>query len=132
MTCREIVIIAVLLGSRVANADDSVAGGARDAANAADAAVDRRLTERLTRLAAHHYRTGAYYRAISAYEELALFATDPAMRLGAAIRIAMSYHHGRQLDAALSAYRAALVLAPADIAQALRIQLALARVERGL
>jgi hypothetical protein len=38
----------------------------------------------LLRLAAHHYRTGAYYRAISAYEELALFADDDATRRYAA------------------------------------------------
>jgi len=120
MTCRELVAIAVLFGAAPAAAD------------APDAdPVDRRLAERLTRLAEHHYRAGAYYRAISAYEELALFTGDDATRRHAAIRIAMSYHHGHQLDDALPAYRAALSLAgTGDTAQALRIQLALARVER--
>jgi tetratricopeptide (TPR) repeat protein len=93
--------------------------------------VDLRLAERLTRLAEHHYHAAEYYRAISAYEELALFATDDATRRYAAVRIAMSYHHGHQLDDALPAYRGALAIAgDADTAQALRIQLALARVER--
>jgi tetratricopeptide (TPR) repeat protein len=133
MTCRELVIVAALLGARSASAEDGKAGAAADTADEASRAIDRRLTERLTRLAEHHYRAGAYYRAISAYEELALFATDPATRLAAAIRIAMSYHHGHQLDAALPAYRAALAQSPDDdTAQALRIQLAIARVERGL
>jgi hypothetical protein len=122
MTCRDLVAIAVLLVAGPAIADDTTPGGDP---------VDRRLAERLTRLAEHHYRNGAYYRAISAYEELALFTTDEATRRYAAIRIAMSYHHGHQLDDALPAYRAALALAGnGDAAQALRIQLALARIER--
>jgi tetratricopeptide (TPR) repeat protein len=122
MTCRELVVIAVLLGSGRAIADATAPDGDP---------VDRRLAERLTRLAEHHYRAGAYYRAISAYEELALFTTDAAIRRYAAVRIAMSYHHGHQLDDALPAYRAALALDhDPDTAQALRIQLALARVER--
>jgi len=122
MACRELIAIAVLLGSGRVIADD--------AAPPADP-VDHRLAERLTRLAEYHYHTGAYYRAISAYEELALFATDDATRLYAAVRIAMSYHHGHQLDDALPAYRTALALAhDGAAAQALRIQLALARVER--
>lgn len=122
MACRELFALAVLLGSGRAIADD--------ATPPADP-VDHRLAERLTQLAEHHYHTGAYYRAISAYEELALFATDDATRLYAAIRIAMSYHHGHQLDDALPAYRTALALAHDGVAaQALRIQLALARVER--
>jgi len=122
MACRELLAIAVLLGSSRAIADDTAPG--------VDP-VDHRLTERLTRLAEHHYRAGAYYRAISAYEELALFTADDATRRYAAIRIAMSYHHGHQLDDALPAYRAALALThDGDIAQALRIQVALARVER--
>jgi hypothetical protein len=122
MTCRELVAIAVLLGAGRAIADDATPG--------VDP-VDRRLAERLTRLAEPHSRAGAYYRAISAYEELALFTADDATRRYAAIRIAMSYHHGHQLHDALPAYRAALALAGnGDPAQALRIQLALARVER--
>src|SRR6476646_6009199 len=102
MTCRELVAIAVLLaGGAVrarAQADDGPAAAAapRDTPGASDA-VDRRLTERLIRLADHHYRAGEYYRAISAYEEIALFTGDDAVKLAAAIRIAMSYHHGHQL-----------------------------------
>lgn len=129
MTCRELVAVAVLLGSAGARADD--APGGPD-----DASIDRRLAERLARLAEHHYRSGEFYRAISAYEELALFSRDDGVRLAAAVRIAMSYHHGRQLGDALAAYRAALDLAadPAhgDLAQALRVQRAVARAERGL
>lgn len=125
MTCRELVglaaVLALALGTGPALADD----------DARDVHLDRRLAERLSRLAEHHYRAGAYYRAISAYEELALFADDDATRLHAAIRIAMSYHHGHQLDDALDAYRTALGLArDAGTGQALRIQRALARVER--
>lgn len=136
MTCRELVAIAVLLGSAAARADEPAGPGDAAAASAgsgAPDAIDRRLTERLSKLAEHHYRTGEYYRAISAYEELALFSRDDGLRLAAAIRIAMSYHHGHQLGDALAAYRAALELArDADLAQALRIQRAIARVERGL
>src|SRR6185503_10513201 len=129
MACRDravaglagLAMLLVLLGAGRALADD---------ADGAEQRIDRRLAERLTRLAERHYRAGAYYRAISAYEELALFAGDDRTRLYAAVRIAMSYHHGRQLDDALGAYRAALALADGDAAQALRIQLALARVER--
>jgi len=106
-------------------------GGGRADADETGAQVDVRLAERLTRLAERHYRAGEYYRAISAYEELTLFASDDATKLFAAVRIAMSYHHGHQLDDALVAYRTALGLArDGDAAQALRIQLALARVER--
>ncbi|HET7500667.1 MAG TPA: hypothetical protein VFK02_06670 [Kofleriaceae bacterium] len=96
-------------------------------------AIDHRLAERLVRLAEHHYRNGEYYRAISAYEELALFADDDSVRRYAAVRIAMSYHRGHQLDDAIAGYRAALALARGgDLAQALRIQLAVARAERSL
>jgi hypothetical protein len=116
-------LAAALLGAGQARADDAAGDAER---------IDRRLAERLTRLAERHYRAGEYYRAISAYEELALFAGDDRTRLYAAVRIAMSYHHGRQLDDALGAYRSALTLAGGDTAQALRIQLAVARVERGL
>jgi tetratricopeptide (TPR) repeat protein len=124
MACRELIAIAVLLGAGHAIADD--------APDAPDA-VDRRLAERALRLADHHYRSGAYYRAISSYQELALFADDDATRLYAAIRIAMSYHHGHQLDDALTAYRTALGLArDGRTAQALRIQRAIARAERSL
>lgn len=128
MACRELVALAVVLGSGRAGADVAppVAPGP-----AASDVVDHRLAERLTRLAERHYRAGEYYRAISAYEELALFTGDDATRLHAAVRIAMSYHHGHQLDDALAAYRTALALVrDGDIAQALRIQLAVARVER--
>ncbi|HEX4417523.1 MAG TPA: hypothetical protein VH165_06470 [Kofleriaceae bacterium] len=138
MTCRRLAALAIVLHAGVAVADvptttaPATAPTTTPSADAAALAIDHRLTERLTQLAEHHYRTGAYYRAISAYEELALFGDD-ATRRRAAVRIAMSYHHGRQLDDALAAYRAALALTQAtdpDTAQALRIQLALARVER--
>jgi hypothetical protein len=141
MTCRDLVAVAVLLASTAARADDPVSGAApatRDAAGGPEAgdapdAIDRRLAGRLVKLAEHHYRAGEYYRAISAYEELALFSRDDAVRIAAAIRIAMSYHHGRQLGDALGAYRTALALArDPDLAQGLRIQRAVARAERGL
>jgi tetratricopeptide (TPR) repeat protein len=133
MTCREparAALLVVLLVARGVHADPAPAAPAGPPV-ALDTAVDRRLAERLLRLGDHHYRTGAYYRAISAYQELALFTGDDATRRYAAIRIAMSYHRGRQLDDALAAYRTALGLArdPAT-AQALRIQRTLARVER--
>src|SRR5262245_11376985 len=120
MACRELVAIAVLLAAGRAVAGEPPAEP--DERDARDQHIDHRLAERLARLAEHHYRNGEYYRAISAYEELALFASDDATRLRAAIRIAMSYHRGRQLDDALAAYGAALALAgDADVAQALRI-----------
>jgi hypothetical protein len=133
MACRERIAVAALAGLAVVLAAGRAI--ADDAPGDADR-IDRRLGERLTRLAERHYRAGEYYRAISAYEELALFAGDDATRLYAAVRIAMSYHHGRQLDDALGAYRAAITTAAAitttagDVAQALRVQLAVARVER--
>jgi len=130
MTCRELALAALVIGlaARPALADDAAAPDPNDPIARR---VDHLLGERVRRLAAHHYRTGAYYRAISAYQELALFADDDATRRYAAIQIAMSYHHGHQLDDAVLAYRAALSLAAGDDAQALRIQLAIARVERG-
>jgi hypothetical protein len=132
MTCRDLALAALAalsigLGSGRAIADDTAAP---DPTDPIDRRVDHLIGERLRRLAAHHYRTGAYYRAISAYEELALFADDDATRRYAAIQIAMSYHHGHQLDDAIPAYRAAISLAAGDDAQALRIQLAIARAER--
>ncbi|HEU4734394.1 MAG TPA: hypothetical protein VFT22_41170 [Kofleriaceae bacterium] len=134
MTCRDLIALAVAacalgpLRAGRAHADEAPGSQA-----AADAAIDRRLAERLARLAEHHYRTGEYYRAISAYEELALFTGDDRTRRYAAVRIAMSYHRGHQLDDAIAGYRAALALVrDGDIAQALRIQLALARAERSL
>src|SRR5512140_145775 len=134
MACREGSAIAVelgALGEGRAIADDTTPKDPPKVDPVAADPVDRRLAERLTQLAEHHYHAGEYYRAISAYEELALFAGDDATRLYAAVRIAMSYHHGHQLDDALPAYRTALALAhDGAAAQALRIQLALARVER--
>jgi len=124
MTCRELAAAAIAIGIAAGPA------AADEATPATTDPIDRRLAERLTRLAEHHYHQGAYYRAISAYQELALFGDD-ATRRYAAIRIAMSYHHGRQLDDAPPAYRTALGLTlDGAVAQALRIQLALARVER--
>ena len=138
MTACRSALIALIACTHAARADDgrtehAPAEHARtDDARADDAAIDHRLAERLTQLAARHYAAGEYYRAISAYEELALFGA-PAVQRFAAIRIAMSYHRGHQLDDALAAYRRALDGEPdADTAQALRIQLALARTERSL
>lgn len=120
MTCRDaLLVLALSLAAAPARADD--------------AELDRRLEARAARLAEHHYRAGAYYRAISSYEELSLFATDDATRTASAIRIAMSYHHGRQLADAVARYDRALALArDPDLVQALRIQRALARAERTL
>ncbi|HEY0193531.1 MAG TPA: hypothetical protein VGC42_20580 [Kofleriaceae bacterium] len=135
IACRSALVLVALAG--VARADappDPTSDPTIDPTvdPAFDAAVDHRLRERLTRLAERHYAAGEYYRAISAYEELAVFG-DAAMARFAAIRIAMSYHHGHQLDDAVAAYRRALALAgEPGTAQALRIQLALARAERSL
>jgi len=105
MRCRELVILALL-------------------------ATDARADDRTQVLADHFYTSGEYYRAITAYEELALFATDDATKLRAAIRIAMSYHKGHQTADAVAHYRAAIELAhDPELARTLRIQLALARVE---
>jgi hypothetical protein len=112
MRCRSLVALAVL--TRVAAADE----------------LDDRLAARAAKLADAHYRAGEYYRAISGYEELALFAHDDATRVLAAVRIAMSYHRGHQLADAVGRYRAALAIADADTAAALRVQLAIARAER--
>ncbi len=106
MRCRELVIVALL-------------------------AADARADDRTAQLADHFYAAGEYYRAITAYEELSLFATDEPTKLRAAIRIAMSYHKGHQLDDAVEHYRVAIGLAhDPELARTLRIQLALARVEK--
>jgi tetratricopeptide (TPR) repeat protein len=120
------LVVAVLVTSlQPVVADDVVPGGALDGD------LDAQLTARAARLAEHHYRAGSYYRAITYYEELAVLATDPALRELAAIRIATSYHHGRQLADAVERYDRALALVgDPDRAQALRIQRALARAER--
>ncbi len=95
---------------------------------AAPAAAD---DDHLAKLAEYHYQHAEYYRAITDYEELALFAPDDAARAHAMIRIAVSYHRGHQLADAIAAYRAALeAVKDPDQQQALRIQLALARAER--
>lgn len=105
MRCRELLIVALL-------------------------AADARADDHVRQLADHFYAEGEYYRAITAYEELALFATDEPTRLRAAIRIAMSYHKGHQTADAVAHYRAAIELAhDPELARTLRIQLALARVE---
>jgi tetratricopeptide (TPR) repeat protein len=116
MLCRDALLVIALVATR-AHADDSE--------------IDQHLAQRLASLAEHHYRAGEYYRAITDYEELALFATDDTARAHSLIRIAMSYHRAHQLHDATSAYRVALAAThdPA-LAQALRIQLALARAER--
>jgi hypothetical protein len=117
MRCRSVAIAIALLAARPAPA-------------AADDALDHALAARLIVLGEHHYRAGEYYRAISAYEELALFGDAP-VQLAATVRIAMSYHHGRQFADAVAAYDAAIVLArDPELAAALRIQRAIARAER--
>lgn len=45
-----------------------------------------------------------YYRAIGTYAELALFSTDPDVKLYGHLRIAMAYHLGGQLKDAVAAY----------------------------
>src|SRR4051812_44406279 len=87
--------------------------------------------ERLDKLAEYHYKAGEYYRAITDYEEIALFAPDDATRAHALLRIATSYHRGHQLAEAVTAYRRAIeATGSLDTQQALRIQLAVARAER--
>jgi hypothetical protein len=76
---------------------------ASDAAHADPAADATRL-----QLADHFYARGEYYRAVGAYEELQLFTTDPALSSRAAIRIALAFHHGHQIDDAVAAYDRAL------------------------
>jgi hypothetical protein len=63
---------------------------------------------RLWRLGEHFYDAGQYYRAIGAFEELALFSDDAELVGRARLRIAMSYHHGLQIDQAVAAYDALL------------------------
>ena len=119
MTYRELLIASVAI---------ALARPAR-----AESTLDEHLAVRLARLAEHRYRAGEYYRAISSYEELALFAPDDATRAASAIRIAMSYHHGEQLADAVSSYGAALTLTrDPGLQQAIRIQRALARAQRTL
>jgi hypothetical protein len=99
----------------------AVAGDAR-----ADAAGDATRLE----LADYFYTHRQYYRAIGAYEELRLFTADPALAARAGVRIALSYHHGRQVDDAVAAYDRVLAagLDP-DTAGLVRIARALARVD---
>jgi hypothetical protein len=113
MRFRELAIVCVLASA--ARADE----------------LDARLAKRVEQLAESHYRAGELYRAITDYEELALFATDDATRRFAAIRIATSYHRARQFADAIAKYQTALAVVGEDpTAQALRVQLALARAER--
>ncbi|HEY4242172.1 MAG TPA: hypothetical protein VGM88_20275 [Kofleriaceae bacterium] len=101
------------------------------ASRAAADDLDDRLAVRAERIAAHEYAAGEYYRAIGGYEEVSLLSADNDARTRAAIRIAMSYHHGHQLADAIDAYDRALALPlPVEQATALRIQLALAKAER--
>jgi TM2 domain-containing membrane protein YozV len=86
---------------------------------------------RVRRLADHFYDGDQLYRAIGAYEELALFATDPAIAGYARLRIAMAYQRGQQYGDAVAAYDQ--WLAGPDgrgaLAAWVRIQRALARAE---
>jgi len=78
------------------------------------ARADDPLAARTARLAAHFYEKAQYYRAIGAYEELALFADDDATRRFALARIAMAYQHGEQLEDAIAAYDVALAAPGVD------------------
>jgi len=113
MRFRDLALVAALAGA--AHADE----------------LDDRLTARARARGDFHYRNGEMYRAITDYEELALFARDDATRRFAAIRIATSYHRARQFGDAIAKYQTALTVVGDDpSSQALRIQLALARTER--
>ena len=112
--CRSVIVIAALLATAAApaRADD----------------------DRLERLGEHYYGRGMYYRAIGAFEELALFSEDPALRRYARLRIAMAYQRGGQHGDAVAAYDE-LLADPALVdpeAGWVRIQRALARGDRAL
>jgi hypothetical protein len=97
-------------------------------AGAQSAAADE---ARVRRLADHFYAGDQLYRAIGAYEELALFATDPAVAGYARLRIAMAYQRGEQYGDAVAAYDQWLLGADGrgELAGWVRIQRALARAE---
>jgi hypothetical protein len=117
MRCRSALVVVLAFGANVARAEETVL-------------IDAQLKARTATLANRHYDNGEYYRAIGSFEELALFATDDPTRRYAMLRIAMSYHHGRQYADAAKRYEAVLALPlDADFAQAVRIQRALARAE---
>ncbi len=96
--------------------------------------ADDPLAARTAHLAAHFYEKAQYYRAIGAYEELALFADDDATRRFALARIAMAYQHGEQLEDAIAAYDVALAAPGVDdtLGGWLRIQRAVARADLAL
>jgi hypothetical protein len=122
--CRDrVAAAAVIVVATIAGAG---AGRAR-ADDAADAS-------RVARLAAHYYQRAQYYRAIGAYEELALFAADDATRRFALARIAMAYQRGDQLEDAIAAYDVALAAPGVDdtLGGWLRIQRAVARGDLAL
>ena len=58
----------------------------------------------LLTLGEHFYDSAQYYRAVGAFEELALFSTDAAVQRHARLRVAMAYHQGGQLALAVAAY----------------------------
>ncbi len=60
--------------------------------------------DRLLRLGEHFFGQGEHYRAIGVFEELRLFSTDDRLRRHASLRVAMSYHVGLRVDAAVVAY----------------------------
>lgn len=88
----------------------------------------------LFRLGEHFYDGGMYYRAIGSFEELALVTDDETTRIQARLRIAMSYHHGGQLEEAVAAYDVALASAALSDPYSgwVRLQRSLARVDRAL
>jgi hypothetical protein len=89
---------------------------------------------RVARLAAHFYQRGQYYRAVGAYEELALFTGDDATRRFALARVAMAYQRGGQYEDAIAAYDAVLAAPGLDDTAGgwLRIQRAIARADLAL
>ena len=59
---------------------------------------------RLKRLGEHFFASAQYYRAVGAFEELALFTRDPGVARQARLGVALSFHRGLQIDEAVRAY----------------------------
>lgn len=73
---------------------------------AADTGVERAGCAR--QLGDHFYDREMYYRAVGAYEEVALFGDRPCLVAYARLSAAMAYHHGGQYRRAASAYEEVL------------------------
>jgi hypothetical protein len=83
-------------------------------------------------LGEHFYEAGQFYRAVGAFEELALFTGDRELAAYARLRIAMAFQRGQQHADAVAAYDRWLAELPlagslAPLAPWVRIQRALAR-----